>query len=172
MKIFFQTDPPIQVHQSRINKCPPSFPQSFYWYGGRRSKPGRPSKKVARQIETIDAAMRQSTGNISSEEERNSADTLKSGDTARTLPEHQEELLISDPTVNNKSSNNCTIDASPTPDTVPSSSIVTSNQDKRPPKTVTRKQSQKQCPYFLRSHQPRNNNIQEDAWDKLFQGRK
>ena len=56
VKIFFPTDPPIQVHQSRINKCPLSFPHNFYWYGGRRSKPGRPSKKVARQIQTIDAA--------------------------------------------------------------------------------------------------------------------
>jgi len=123
-----------------------STTHNFYWCGGRRSKPGRPSKKGARQIETINAAMRQSTENFFSEEERSSADNMKSGDNARTLPEHQEEFLSSDPTVNNKSSNNCTIDASPTPDTVPSSSIVTSNQDKRPPKTVTRKQSQKQCP--------------------------
>ena len=66
----------MQVHQSSINKYPPSFPHNFYWYGGR-SKPGRPSKKVARQIETIDATMRQSSGSVSSEEKRNSAGNME-----------------------------------------------------------------------------------------------
>ena len=42
VKIHFTSDPPIQVHQSRVNKCPPSMPNDFYWYGGKRSKPGRP----------------------------------------------------------------------------------------------------------------------------------
>ena len=115
--------------------------------------------------------MRQLTGNVSSEEKRNCADSMESGDTARTLPQHQ-ELLISDPTVNNAPSDNLTVDASPTPDTVPSRNIVTPHHDKRQSKTVTRKQSQKQCPYFLRSRQHRNNYIQEDARDELFQGRK
>ena len=96
---------------------------------------------------------------------------MESGDTARTLPQHQ-ELLISDRTVNSTPSDNFTVDVSPTPDTVPSRDIVTPHQAKRPSKTVTRKQSQKQCPYFLRSHQHRSNYIQEDARDELFQGRK
>ena len=42
VKIFFPNEPSIQVHQSRVNKCPPSLPNDFYWYGGKRSKPGRP----------------------------------------------------------------------------------------------------------------------------------
>ena len=58
VKIFFPTDAPIQVHQSRVNKCPPSFPNDFYWYGGGRSKPGRPTKKIQKQLEAIDAEMR------------------------------------------------------------------------------------------------------------------
>ena len=33
VKIFFPIDPPVQVHQSIVNKCPPSFPNDFYWYG-------------------------------------------------------------------------------------------------------------------------------------------
>ena len=30
VKIFFPSDPPVQVHQSRVNRCPPSFPNDFY----------------------------------------------------------------------------------------------------------------------------------------------
>jgi len=43
-KIFFPDDHPIQVHQSRVMKCPPGFPRDFYWHGSKRAKPGRPSK--------------------------------------------------------------------------------------------------------------------------------
>jgi len=42
VKIFFPNEPSIQVHQSRVNKCPPSLPNNFYWYGGKCSKSGRP----------------------------------------------------------------------------------------------------------------------------------
>ena len=59
VKIFFPTDPPIQVHQSRVNKCPPSFPSDFYWYGGKKSKPGRPTKRIQKQLEAIDTELRQ-----------------------------------------------------------------------------------------------------------------
>ena len=59
MKIFFPTDPPIQVHQSRVNRCPPSFPSDFYWYGAKRSKPGRPTKRIQKQLEAIDIELRQ-----------------------------------------------------------------------------------------------------------------
>ena len=59
VKIYFPTDPPIQVHQSRVNKCPPSFPSDFYWYGGKRSKPGRPTKRIQKQLEAIDTELRQ-----------------------------------------------------------------------------------------------------------------
>jgi len=96
---------------------------------------------------------------------------MESGDTARTLPQHQ-EMLISDLAVNNAPSDNFTVDASPTPDTVPSRNIVTPHQDDRPSKTLTRKKFQKQCPYFPRSRQHRNNYIQEDARHELSQGRK
>ena len=60
VKIFFPTDPSIQVHQSRVIKCPPTFPTDFYWYGGRRSKPGRPPKQVQRQLEEIDVEVERS----------------------------------------------------------------------------------------------------------------
>ena len=30
VKIFLPSDLPVQVHQSRVNRCPPSFPNDFY----------------------------------------------------------------------------------------------------------------------------------------------
>ena len=58
-KLFFPEDPAIKVHQSRVRKCPPSFPNDFYWYGGKRSKPGRPPKRVLKQLEAIEAELQQ-----------------------------------------------------------------------------------------------------------------
>ena len=49
-KIYFPDDPPIQIHQSRVQFCPTSFPTNFYWYGNKRAKPGRPSKKVMKHL--------------------------------------------------------------------------------------------------------------------------
>jgi len=39
-------DPQIQVHQSRIQHCPPSFPAGFYWYGCKKNKSGRPPRHI------------------------------------------------------------------------------------------------------------------------------
>ena len=62
-KIFFPSDPPVQVHQLRVNRCPPTFPNDFSWYGGKRSKPGRPTKRIQKQLDAIDAQMRKSSDN-------------------------------------------------------------------------------------------------------------
>ena len=59
-KLFFPEDPVIQVHQSRVQKCPSSFPKDFYWYGGKRSKAGRPPKRVLKELEAIEAELEQS----------------------------------------------------------------------------------------------------------------
>ena len=53
--LYFPTDSFIQVHQMRVLKCPTTFPTELYWYGGKRSKPGSPSKLVQKQLEEIDA---------------------------------------------------------------------------------------------------------------------
>ena len=50
-KVYFTEDGQIQVHQSRVKSCPPHFPHGFYWYGGRRRKPGRPPKWVAQVLD-------------------------------------------------------------------------------------------------------------------------
>jgi len=55
VKVFFPTDPFVQVHQSRVIKCPPTFLTDVYWYGGKRSKLGRPPKRMQKQLEEIDA---------------------------------------------------------------------------------------------------------------------
>jgi len=41
VKVYFPDDPPLQVHQLRVKSCPMSFPCAYYWYGNKRSKPGR-----------------------------------------------------------------------------------------------------------------------------------
>ena len=55
----------------RVLKCPPTFPTDFYWYGGKRSKPGRPPKRVQKQLEEVDAEVEQlNTNNSSTDCER------------------------------------------------------------------------------------------------------
>ena len=174
VKIFFPTDPPIRVHQSRVNKCPPSFPNDFYWYGGRRSKPGRPSKKVTKQLEAIDAAMRQTSGSIPSEEAEACKDQAESEIVVRTLPEHQEETAISDSTISTSSTPNISQSSD-------CDDVTASDQDQRlSTSTVMDQQKNKQpqswkCPYFLRSRCQEDeqiDQIQEEARDELNQRRK
>ena len=43
VKVYFPQDGGIQVHQTQIRHCP-GIPAGFYWYGGKRSGPGRPPK--------------------------------------------------------------------------------------------------------------------------------
>ena len=76
------------------NKCPPSFPNDFYWYGGGRSKPGRPTKKIQKQLEAIDAEVRQSSHNIVSKEGNDQEDHTESAITVSTLPEHPKNLML------------------------------------------------------------------------------
>ena len=40
-KVYRSEDGPLQVHLSRIQPCPPTFPHGFYWYGGTQYAPGR-----------------------------------------------------------------------------------------------------------------------------------
>ena len=79
-KIFIPSDPPVQVHQSRVNRCPLSFPNDFYWYGGKRSKPGRPTKRIQKQLDAIDAQMDKLNDNIPGEEGNDHADPESEND--------------------------------------------------------------------------------------------
>ena len=44
IKVYFPEDTPINVHQSRVTKCPIGFPAGFHWYGNRRSESRRPPR--------------------------------------------------------------------------------------------------------------------------------
>ena len=52
-KINFSDYPPIQIHQL----CPISFPTNFYWYGNKRAKPVRSSKKVMKYLRDLQTEM-------------------------------------------------------------------------------------------------------------------
>ena len=45
-KVYFPDDGSIQIHQSRVTRCPLKFPAGYYWYGNKRKGPGRPPKWV------------------------------------------------------------------------------------------------------------------------------
>ena len=51
VKVYTPQDGQIQVHQSRVVRCPPELPAGFYWYGSRRSSPGRPPKWVDKLLQ-------------------------------------------------------------------------------------------------------------------------
>ena len=51
VKVYAPQDGPIQVHQMRVAPCPPELPAGFFWYGSRRSSPGRPPKWVNQLLE-------------------------------------------------------------------------------------------------------------------------
>lgn len=54
IKVYASQEDPIHVHQSRVTRCPPGFPAGYWWYGNRRSSPGRPPKWVDRYLTTQD----------------------------------------------------------------------------------------------------------------------
>ena len=46
-KVYFPSE---GVHQIRVCRCYVNFPAGYYWYGGRRKRPGRPPKWVDRLL--------------------------------------------------------------------------------------------------------------------------
>ena len=44
MKVYFPQHSTIQVHQTRVQPCPPDWPNGFYWYGDKRHGAGWPPK--------------------------------------------------------------------------------------------------------------------------------
>ena len=57
VKVYRPQDGAIQVHKTRVIPCPAAFPAGYYWYGDRRSSPGRAPRWVDHllQEETQDA---------------------------------------------------------------------------------------------------------------------
>ena len=56
--VYFPDDGPIQVHQSRVTRCPSQFPAGYYWYGDKSRGPGRPPKWVTELLTTDKDAKR------------------------------------------------------------------------------------------------------------------
>jgi len=134
-----------------------------------------PVRKLPNNWEAIDAAMRQTSDSIPSEEAEACKDQVESEIVVRTLPEHQKDTAISDSTISTSS----------TPNISQSSdygNVTASNQDQSllSTSTVMDQQKNKQpqhrkCPCFLRSHRQEDkqiDHIQEDAWDEFNQWRK
>ena len=65
LKVYFPQHGTIQIHQSRVCRCPLQFPAGYFWYGGRRKGPGRPPKWV----DTLLASGRTCTSNSTAEDE-------------------------------------------------------------------------------------------------------
>ena len=49
-KVNFHQHGKIQIHQSRVQRCPLSFPEGCHWYGCKRPDPGRPPKWVEKLL--------------------------------------------------------------------------------------------------------------------------
>ena len=45
-QVYHHEDSPLQIHLSRVQPCPPTFPHSFHWYGGDQYAPGKIPKWV------------------------------------------------------------------------------------------------------------------------------
>ena len=101
-KIYFPEDQQIQVHQSRIQHCPPSFPVGFYWYGNKRTRPGRPPKHVLNHLAAIQADMHKST-ETSDYNQSLQAETQDSVETS----DHSGSNMIDDQQTNHQDQDTC-----------------------------------------------------------------
>ena len=48
VRVYTSQDKPVQVHLSRVTRCPSDFLQGYYWYGTRRHSPGCHLKWIQR----------------------------------------------------------------------------------------------------------------------------
>ena len=51
-RVYFPDEKSIKIHQSRVQMCPFNFPAGYYWYGKKRTSPGRPPKWVEQLLST------------------------------------------------------------------------------------------------------------------------
>ena len=158
-KIYFPDDPSLQVHQSRAQHCPPSLPSEFYWYGAKRSRPGRPSKKILKQLVPLvteiktPSPIRVSAGTgddnadnqLSQPDTKDKASKVKQKSKANTV-------LSTDDAENSTESQRCHV------------SLTTKKQRSG---EIT-KQPANLCPYSLRSRN-KTLKINQEARDELIQ---
>ena len=51
-RVYFPDEKSIKIHQSRVQMCPFNFPERYYWYGKKRTSPGRSPKWVEQLLST------------------------------------------------------------------------------------------------------------------------
>lgn len=76
-KVYFPDEAHIQIHQMRVQQCPPDFPGGYYWYGSRRSSPGRPPKWVEHLLSTTNPSQEQSRPDATDNEVDADVDTFE-----------------------------------------------------------------------------------------------
>ena len=54
VKVYFPDEAPIQVHQSRVSRCPKAFLAGFYWYEKHRYRPGRPPTWIEKTLSDLE----------------------------------------------------------------------------------------------------------------------
>ena len=77
-KVYFPQDRDIQVHQG----CPPNFPATFYWYGGRRHGPGRPPRWVSELLDAPLTSAGADSIDVATDGETTTPEPAKSSDTS------------------------------------------------------------------------------------------
>ena len=162
-KIYFPDDPSLQVHQSRAQHCPPSLPSEFYWYGAKRSRPGRPSKKILKQLVPLvteiksPSPIRVSAGTgddnnqLSQPDTKDKASKVKQKSEANTVPSTDNPLRDAENSTSTESQR-CHL------------SLTTKKQRS----SEMTKQSANLCPYSLRSWN-KTLEINQEARDELIQ---
>ena len=94
VKVYAPQDHSIRVHQARVTRCPMGFPAGYYWYGNRRSGPGRPPKWIDQMVQNSDSLDATETESLEGEVgetleevgEPPRAETSQFGDESAELP--------------------------------------------------------------------------------------
>ena len=81
-KVYEPSNKNIQVHQSRVTRCPVGFPPGYYWYGTSRAAPGRPPKWVDQFVSAQTTTVSPDSASVTAESEEVS-----------TTPEDEVEVI-------------------------------------------------------------------------------
>ena len=81
--------------QTRVTPCPPAFPAGYYWYGDKRTRPGRPPKWVDQLLQgsTQETDLAESDEATPAEDQDRSSDPDDSEELS-TDPSLEDELCV------------------------------------------------------------------------------
>ena len=144
-KVYFPDDPSIQVHQTRVQHCPPTLPLGFYWYGTKRPKPGRLSKKLLKHLVplVVEADLETLSSSEKPAETGNSNQLIQAGSNDGTFNSNKKcksSTLLS--------SNNQAGKLIESQRSLPAATTTCKQRDEN---KETNQQANNPCPYLLRS---------------------